>query len=152
MNIFHGGRLATMPRKLVNEDGDLFLYRPLAFVAEAGCEAFSNAMAYPIIPCDICGTQEGLQRVQVKRMLGEWEQRSPGRRQVMFRALKNVRPSHLPDPSVVDFWGSAWGRAPQIVKIRNNFAFRINKPINSFRVTWRRRMGAWPARRWKGMR
>ena len=103
MNLFHGGRLATMPPKLVNEDGDLYLYRPLAFVAEADCEKFARAMQYPIIPCDLCGSQEGLQRVQVKRMLDEWETRSPGRRQVMFRALTNVRPSHLPDPNLFDF-------------------------------------------------
>ena len=103
MNLFHGGRLATMPPKLVNEDGDLFLYRPLAFVAEADCEKFARAMNYPIIPCDLCGSQEGLQRAQVKKLLNEWEARSPGRRQVMFRALMNARASHLPDPNLFDF-------------------------------------------------
>ncbi len=103
MNLFHGGRLATMPPKLVNEEGDLFLYRPLAFVSESDCDAFSRAMNYPIIPCDLCGSQEGLQRVQVKKILDDWEVRSPGRRQVMFRALMNVRPSHLADPSLFDF-------------------------------------------------
>lgn len=105
MNLFHGGRLATMPPKLLNEDGDLFVYRPLAFVAEADCEKFARAMMYPIIPCDLCGSQEGLQRAQVKRMLDEWEARSPGRRGVMFRALMNARPSHLPDPALFDFLG-----------------------------------------------
>lgn len=105
MNLFHGGRLATMPPKLVNEDGDLFVYRPLAFVAEADCEKFAKAMNYPIIPCDLCGSQEGLQRQQVKQLLDGWEQRSPGRRQVMFRALMNARPSHLLDPSIFDFMG-----------------------------------------------
>ncbi|MEZ5798797.1 MAG: tRNA 2-thiocytidine(32) synthetase TtcA [Paracoccaceae bacterium] len=110
MNLFHGGRLATMPPKLVNEEGDLFLCRPLAFVAEADCDRFARAMAYPIIPCDLCGSQEGLQRVQVKRMLDDWESRSPGRRQVMFRALMNLRPSHLADPSVFDFLGLALGQ------------------------------------------
>nr|WP_111299711.1 tRNA 2-thiocytidine(32) synthetase TtcA [Paracoccus saliphilus] len=103
MNLFHGGRLATMPPKLLNEDGDLTVLRPLAYVSEADCEKFSKAMGYPIIPCDLCGSQEGLQRVQVKRMLDEWEARSPGRRQVMFRALMNVRPSHLLDPALFDF-------------------------------------------------
>jgi len=107
MNLFHGGRLATMPPKLVNEDGDLFVYRPLAFVAEADCEKFAKAMNYPIIPCDLCGSQEGLQRQQVKQLLDGWEQRSPGRRQVMFRALMNARPSHLLDPSIFDFMGLA---------------------------------------------
>jgi tRNA 2-thiocytidine biosynthesis protein TtcA len=94
-----------MPPKLINEDGDLFLYRPLAFVAEADCEKFSNAMNYPIIPCDLCGSQEGLQRAQVKKLLKEWEARSPGRRQVMFKSLTNVRPSHLADPELFDFVG-----------------------------------------------
>ncbi len=64
-------------------------------------------MAYPIIPCDLCGSQEGLQRAQVKKLLDEWEVRSPGRRQVMFRSLMNVRPSHLADPGLFDFAGLA---------------------------------------------
>lgn len=105
MNLFHGGRLATMPPKLLNEDGDLFVYRPLSFVSEADCGRFARAMNYPIIPCDLCGSQEGLQRMQVKQMLDGWESRSPGRRQIMFRALMNARPSHLCDPSIFDFAG-----------------------------------------------
>ncbi len=116
MNLFHGGRLATMPPKLVNEEGDLFVLRPLALVAEADCDRFARAMGYPIIPCDLCGSQEGLQRAQVKRMLDEWEARNPGRRQIMFRALMNVRPSHLPDPELFDFAGlslSDGGVAPE---------------------------------------
>lgn len=107
LNLFHGGRLAAMPPKLVNEEGDLFLLRPLAFVAEADCAAFSAAMAYPIIPCDLCGSQDGLQRAQIKALLDGWEARSPGRRQIMFRALMNARPSHLADPALFDFAGLA---------------------------------------------
>ena len=103
MNLFHGGRLAAMPPKLLNEEGDLFVYRPLAFVAEADCDRFARAMQYPIIPCDLCGSQEGLQRVQVKKLLDAWEARTPGRRQIMFRSLMNVRPSHLADPGLFDF-------------------------------------------------
>lgn len=105
MNLFHGGRLATMPPRLLNEDGDLYVARPLAFVAEADCDRFARAMNYPIIPCDLCGSQEGLQRAQVKKLLDEWEVRTPGRRQVMFRSLMNVRPSHLADPGIFDFAG-----------------------------------------------
>ncbi|SLN18005.1 tRNA 2-thiocytidine biosynthesis protein TtcA [Roseivivax jejudonensis] len=105
MNLFHGGRLATMPPKLVNEEGDLFVFRPLAHVAEADCERFARAMDYPIIPCDLCGSQDGLQRQQVKQILDGWEHNSPGRRQVMFRALMNARPSHLLDPKLFDFAG-----------------------------------------------
>jgi tRNA 2-thiocytidine biosynthesis protein TtcA len=105
MNLFHGGRLASMPPRLLNEEGDLYLARPLAFVSEADCASFSNGMGYPIIPCDLCGSQEGLQRAQVKKLLDEWEVRTPGRRQVMFRSLMNVRPSHLADPALFDFAG-----------------------------------------------
>ena len=103
MNLFHGGRLATMPPKLVNEEGDLFVYRPLAHVAEVDCEKFARDLNYPIIPCDLCGSQDGLQRQQVKQILDGWEKNSPGRRQVMFRALMNTRPSHLLDPELFDF-------------------------------------------------
>jgi tRNA 2-thiocytidine biosynthesis protein TtcA len=105
MNLFHGGRLATMPPKLVNEDGDLFVLRPLAHVAEADCDRFARAMNYPIIPCDLCGSQEGLQRMQVKAMIDGWEKTHPGRRNVLFRALTNVRPSHMLDPALWDFAG-----------------------------------------------
>ncbi len=103
MNLFHGGRLASMPPKLVNEEGDLFLYRPLSFVSEVDCEKFSNALNFPIIPCDLCGSQDGLQRQQVKQLLNEWERRTPGRKQVMFRSLMNARPSHLLDTNLFDF-------------------------------------------------
>lgn len=114
MNLFHGGRLASMPPRLLNEDGDLFVARPLAFVSEEDCGRFASAMNYPIIPCDLCGSQEGLQRAQVKKLLDEWETRTPGRRQVMFRSLMNVRPSHLADPALFDFTAlaaSSLGRA-----------------------------------------
>ncbi len=103
MNLFHGGKLASMPPKLVNDEGDLYVLRPLAHVAEADCEKFAAAMNYPIIPCDLCGSQDGLQRQQIKRMLDEWEARSPGRRNVIFKALTNGNPSHLLDPKMFDF-------------------------------------------------
>ena len=109
MNLFHGGRLATMPPKLVNEEGDLFVCRPLAFVAEEDCARFVKAMGYPVIPCDLCGSQDGLQRQQVKRIIDGWEANSPGRRQVMFRALMNARPSHLLDSGLFDFAGLRLG-------------------------------------------
>jgi tRNA 2-thiocytidine biosynthesis protein TtcA len=109
LNLFHGGRLAAMPPKLVNEDGDLMVLRPLAFVTEEDCARFARAMRFPIIPCDLCGSQEGLQRVQVKRMLDEWERASPGRRAVMFKALTNVWPGHLADPEAFDFAALAPG-------------------------------------------
>ncbi len=109
LNLFHGSRLATMPPKLVNEEGDLFLYRPLSYVAEVDCEKFASAMNYPIIPCDLCGSQDGLQRQNIKQLLNSWEAKSPGRRQKMFRALMNARPSHLLDPKLFDFAGLSIG-------------------------------------------
>lgn len=109
LNLFHGSRLATMPPKLVNEEGDLFVYRPLAYVAEADCEKFARDLQYPIIPCDLCGSQDGLQRQNIKELLNGWESRSPGRRQKMFRALMNARPSHLLDPKLFDFQGLTLG-------------------------------------------
>ncbi len=103
MNLFHGGRLAAMPPKLVNDEGDLFVLRPLILCAERDIEKFSEAMAYPIIPCNLCGSQDGLQRAAMKAMLETWEKKHPGRREVMFRALQNVRPSHLADERVWNF-------------------------------------------------
>lgn len=103
MNLFHGGRLAAMPPKLVNDEGDLFVYRPLLQCAEKDIEKFAVAMEFPIIPCNLCGSQDGLQRVAMKELLNQWEARSPGRREVMFRALQNVRPSHLADERIWDF-------------------------------------------------
>ncbi|MFS4438035.1 tRNA 2-thiocytidine(32) synthetase TtcA [Paracoccaceae bacterium GXU_MW_L88] len=113
MNLFHGGRLATMPPKLLNEDGDLHVLRPLAFLAEADCEKFARDMSYPIIPCDLCGSQDGLQRQQVKQILDGWEASAPGRRQIMFRALMNSNPSHLCDPSLFDFAGLMRSASPE---------------------------------------
>ncbi|MEL6645172.1 MAG: tRNA 2-thiocytidine(32) synthetase TtcA [Pseudomonadota bacterium] len=103
LNLFHGGKLATMPPKLLNDEGDLFVYRPLAHVAEADCGRFSQAMGYPIIPCDLCGSQDGLQRQAIKAMLDQWEQAAPGRRHKMFSALMTARPSHLLDTSLFEF-------------------------------------------------
>ena len=103
LNLFHGGRLAAMPPKLLNDEGDVFVLRPLISCAEADIAKFAAALKFPIIPCNLCGTQEGLQRAAMKQMLNEWEERRPGRRDVMFRALQNVRLSHLADEKVWDF-------------------------------------------------
>lgn len=103
MNLFHGGRLEAMPAKLLNDEKDLFVLRPLSYCAEADLEKFADAMAFPIIPCDLCGTQEGMQRKHVKGMLAKWEEAQPGRKETMLRALQTARPSHLLDPSLYDF-------------------------------------------------
>ncbi|MEM1274215.1 MAG: tRNA 2-thiocytidine(32) synthetase TtcA [Pseudomonadota bacterium] len=103
LNLFHGGKLATMPPKLRNDAGDLLVLRPLAHLAEADCDDFARAMQYPVIPCDLCGSQDGLQRQAIKTMLTGWESRRPGQRQKMFSALMNTRPSHLLDTELFDF-------------------------------------------------
>ncbi|QQM31960.1 tRNA 2-thiocytidine(32) synthetase TtcA [Martelella lutilitoris] len=105
MNLFHGGRLATMPAKLLNDDGDLTLLRPLAYAAEDDLARFAEAMRFPIIPCDLCGSQDGLERNAMKKMLADMETRMPGRKEVMLRALCNANPSHLLDPKLFDFAG-----------------------------------------------
>ncbi|CAG1015774.1 MAG: tRNA 2-thiocytidine(32) synthetase TtcA [Rhizobiaceae bacterium] len=103
MNLFHGGRLAAMPPKLLNDEGDVMVLRPLSYCAEADLAKFAQGMAFPIIPCDLCGSQEGLQRNAMKAMLDDIEKKMPGRKDTMIRALGNVRPSHLLDRRVFDF-------------------------------------------------
>ncbi|TGV26272.1 tRNA 2-thiocytidine(32) synthetase TtcA [Mesorhizobium sp. M4B.F.Ca.ET.143.01.1.1] len=103
MNLFHGGRLAAMPPKLLNDEGGVMVLRPLAYNAEADLEKFADAMKFPIIPCDLCGSQEGLQRNAMKAMLDDIEKRMPGRKDTMIRAMTNVRPSHLLDRKLFDF-------------------------------------------------
>jgi tRNA 2-thiocytidine biosynthesis protein TtcA len=105
MNLFHGGRLAAMPGKLLNDDGDLILLRPLILASQNDLARFAEAMAFPIIPCDLCGSQDGLERNAMKAMLGDIEKRFPGRKDVMMRALGTARPSHLLDPKLFDFSG-----------------------------------------------
>ncbi|MER9329145.1 tRNA 2-thiocytidine(32) synthetase TtcA [Mesorhizobium sp. M0488] len=105
MNLFNGGRLAAMPPKLLNDEGDVMVLRPLSYCAEIDLEKFAAAMRFPIIPCDLCGSQEGLQRNAMKAMLDDIEKRMPGRKDTMLRALSNTRPSHLLDRKLFDFAG-----------------------------------------------
>jgi tRNA 2-thiocytidine biosynthesis protein TtcA len=103
MNLFHGGKLAAMPAKLLNDEGDVQVLRPLIYCAEPDLARFAEVMGFPIIPCDLCGSQDGLQRNAMKAMLDGFEKQMPGRKDVMIRALGNVRPSHLLDPKLFDF-------------------------------------------------
>lgn len=105
MNFIHGGKLAGMPPKLLNDEGDVEVLRPLIYCAEPDLARFAEGMRFPIIPCDLCGSQEGLQRNAMKAMLDDMEKRMPGRKDVMIRALGNVRASHLLDRSLFDFAG-----------------------------------------------
>lgn len=103
LNLFYGGSLKAMPPKLRSDDGRHVVIRPLAYVEEDDLEAWSVHKAFPIIPCDLCGSQENLQRQQVKALLKDWEKKHPGRLASMFNALGNVKPSHLLDKSLFDF-------------------------------------------------
>ena len=103
LNMFFGSKLKGMPPKLQSDDGKHIVIRPLAYVREADTERYAEVKNFPIIPCDLCGSQENLQRKQIKRMLREWEKKYPGRLDNMFNALKHTVPTHLLDASLFDF-------------------------------------------------
>jgi tRNA 2-thiocytidine biosynthesis protein TtcA len=105
LNLFHGGKLKTMPPKLVSDDGRHVVIRPLAYVRERDLARYAEASAFPLIPCTLCGSQENLQRKQVTALLREWEKRFPGRVESIFNAMGNVVPTHLLDRRLQDFAG-----------------------------------------------
>jgi tRNA 2-thiocytidine biosynthesis protein TtcA len=102
LNMFFGGKLKAMPPKLRSEDGRHIVIRPLAYVAERDIERYARAREFPLIPCTLCGQQENMQRMAIKKMLREWEQQYPGRTESIFSSLRNVVPSHLVDPDLLD--------------------------------------------------
>ena len=103
LNVFYNGTLKTMPPKLRSDDGRHIVIRPLVYVSESDLSRYGEARRFPIIPCDLCGSQEHLQRKKVKAMLQTWEQESPGRAESMLAALGNIAPSHLLDRQAFDF-------------------------------------------------
>jgi tRNA 2-thiocytidine biosynthesis protein TtcA len=103
LNLFHGGRLKGMPPKLVSDDGRHVVIRPLAYVKEDDLARYAQAKRFPIIPCNLCGSQDNLQRQEVKKMLAEWDRRHPGRVQTIFNSLARVVPSHLMDAALFGF-------------------------------------------------
>ncbi len=105
LNLFHGGRLAAMPPKLLSDDGRNVLIRPLAYVAEEDLVDYAVLRDFPIIPCNLCGSQENLQRKVIKQMLVDWERQHPGRIEQIFRSIANVKPSQLADREIFDFAG-----------------------------------------------
>ena len=107
LNMFFGGRLKSMPPKLMSDSGRHIVIRPLAFVAERDLVRWAAHREFPIIPCTLCGSQDGLQRQQVGDMLREWEKKHPGRLDIMFNSLQHVAPSHLLDDTLFDFKGLA---------------------------------------------
>jgi len=103
LNMFFGGKLKGMPPKLLSDNGEFMVIRPLAHVAETDLARWAEHRQFPIIPCTLCGSQENLQRVQIGNMLREWQKKFPGRIENMFSALQNVVPSHLMDAQLHDF-------------------------------------------------
>ena len=103
LNMFFGGKLKAMPPKLVTDKGDHIVIRPLAYCAEKDIARFARTMEFPIIPCNLCGAQENLQRQNIKEMLANWERQYPGRSQTIFTAMQSVKPSHLLDRELFDF-------------------------------------------------
>jgi tRNA 2-thiocytidine biosynthesis protein TtcA len=103
LNLFFGGKLKAMPPKLLSEDGRNIVIRPMAYVAERDIERYATARKFPIIPCNLCGSQENMQRRTIKQMLQQWERDYPGRSETIFSAIRNIVPSHLADPKAVDF-------------------------------------------------
>jgi tRNA 2-thiocytidine biosynthesis protein TtcA len=112
LNLFYGGKLKTMPPKLVSDDGRNIVIRPLAYCKEKDLAAYAEIEKFPIIPCNLCGSQKNMQRQAVKEMLQQWDKKFPGRLETMFTALQNVQPSHLADPQLYNFADLEAGNKP----------------------------------------
>ena len=126
LNLFFGGKLKTMPPKLASDDGKHVVIRPLAYVRERDLARYAELNAFPIIPCNLCGSQEHLQRRQVTAMLREWEKKHPGRLESIFNALGNIVPSHLMDRELHDF---AAVRATGAPSVDGDLAFDVDATL-----------------------
>jgi len=103
LNMFYGGKLKSMPAKLLSDDGENVVIRPLAYCAEIDIKAYSEEKAFPIIPCTLCGSQDNMQRQAIKKMLSEWNSQKPGRIESIFTSMQNIVPSHLMDTDTFEF-------------------------------------------------
>jgi tRNA 2-thiocytidine biosynthesis protein TtcA len=112
LNLLFAAKLKAMPPKLVTDDGAHIVIRPLAYAAESDIAAFARGMEFPIIPCNLCGSQANLQRQKIREMMADWDRRFPGRTEAVFSALQSVVPSHLADLSLYDFVGLKAGTIP----------------------------------------
>ena len=110
LNIFYGGKMKSMPPKLISDDGKQIVIRPLAYCKEKDIEKYAIAKEFPIIPCNLCGSQPNLQRQVVKEMLNTWDRQYPGRLETMFSAMQNITLSHMCDPKLFDFKGIKHGQ------------------------------------------
>ena len=129
LNLFHGGTLKAMPAKLRSDDGRHIVIRPLVYVAEADLAAYAGAKAFPIIPCNLCGSQANLQRRVIGDMLRQWERQHPGRIESIRRALTDVRPSQLLDRKLFDFAGLAPAAAPAAAPRPAQPLRRLGEPL-----------------------
>ena len=116
LNLFFGGRLKAMAPKLLSEDGRHIVIRPLAYVAERDIERYARGRGFPIIPCKLCGSQDNMQRVAIKKMLADWEREFPGRTEAIFSSLRNVELEHLADTRKFDFAGLEARRVPPMTE------------------------------------
>ena len=103
LNMFYGGKLKAMPPKLISDDGRNVVIRPLVYCRETDIQAFSQQRAHPIIPCNLCGSQDGLQRQAIKAMLQQWHKQYPGRIETIFKSMQSIEPSQLADKTLFDF-------------------------------------------------
>ncbi len=139
LNMFFGGRMKTMPPKLLSEDGRHIVIRPMAYVPEREIERYARARQFPIIPCTLCGSQQQLQRVTVKKMLTDWEREFPGRTEAIFSSLCNVTTSHLADSKAFDFAALEARRAAALTGLQQAALARADEaatPIASGREPW----------------
>lgn len=121
LNMFHGARLKSMPPKLVSDDKQNIVIRPMAYCRESDIAQFAQLRAFPIIPCNLCGSQENLQRKKIKQMLRDWDKEQPGRVANVFKSLSRVTSSHLMDRALFDFAGLTTAAADQLTELDTAF-------------------------------
>lgn len=130
LNMFFNGKLKAMPPKLLSDDKQNVVIRPLAYCKEKDLARYAAFKAFPIIPCNLCGSQENLQRVQVKNMLANWEREYPGRTETIFRSIRNIAPSQLADPRLFDFRSLQVGQALADPSVDKDLYFPAIRAVN----------------------
>ena len=129
LNMFYGSKLSAMPPKLLSDDGRNIVIRPLAYCREKDIARFAEIMEYPIIPCNLCGSQENLQRQAIKQMLQDWEKQHPSRIESIFSSLQNIAPSQMADTKLFDFESLTIDRSGE----RKPYEFDLDQTISSSR-------------------
>ena len=130
LNMFFAGKLKAMPPKLLSDDGRNVVIRPLAYCKEKDLARYADYKQFPIIPCNLCGSQENLQRVQIKRMLAQWEREYPGRTEIIFRSIRNVAPSQLADTGLFDFTSLRARRTDAVIAEDQELYFPAIRVVN----------------------